>query len=174
MARPGSFEVNDDNNAAVANDIPNFTEINERMPAGGIKVAAMDAKFGPEPTFVNDTQQAPTEQFEMPKPDPEAIRRVEALASGLSNALRDNMTPAEAGAAIKQYMNRKDASGQTNMDKFFMHAADAYPELPFQGMVSAINKAISSKGYSASIQQRGDSMEGDLVIKKGNTKVYQG
>ena len=170
MARgQSSFSEIDDNNdvaaaAAAAAALPNFTERNERLPAGTGKMAALNGELAAEPKIYLAAIDA--QVFEMPKPDPEAIRQVEALATGLKNALSGNLTTQQATAATKEYMKR-------NVDKMFEKAADAYPELPFQGMVGALNNALRGSGYSAGIVET-VPLEGDLVIRKGNQIIYRG
>lgn len=166
MARgQSSFsEIDENNDVAADTALPNFTERTERLPAGAGKVAALNGELAAEPKIylaANDAQ-----AFEMPKPDPEAIRQVEALAAGLKNVLAGNLTTQQASAATKEYMKR-------NVDKMFEKAADAYPELPFQGMVGALNNALRGSGYSAGIVET-VPLEGDLVIRKGNQIIYRG
>lgn len=165
MARgQASFSETDDTNDAVgAAQAPDFPERFERPPAGAVKVAAVNGELAEAPKIY---AAANDQAFEMPKPDPEAIRQVEALAAGLRKVLSPDMTTQQATAATRDYMKR-------NVDKMFEKAADAYPELPFQGMVGALNNALKNSGYSAGIVET-VPLEGDLVIRKGNQIIYRG
>jgi hypothetical protein len=166
MARgQASFSETDDNNELVGGTPqPNFTERLEPLPPGAVKVAAVTGELAEAPKIyaaANDAQ-----AFEMPKPDPEAIKQVEALAEGLRKILSPDMSTRLAKTLTEEYMRQ-------NLGKMFEKAADAYPELPFQGMVGALNKALRNSGYSAGIVET-VPLEGDLVIRKGNEIIFRG
>lgn len=162
MARGQAFSETDDSNNLVGNtQEPNFDDA--RLPKL-VKTAALNG----EPTEAPRVLAAAGDEqaFEMPKPDPEAIRQVEALAAGLRKVLSSDMSTQLATQLTKLYMEQ-------NVNKMFEKAADAYPELPFQGMVGALNKALKDSGYSAGIVET-FPLEGDLVIRKGNQIIYRG